>query len=118
MRAKRRDSVDSRRRKLLGEVRRLAERAIFGTASSTFRCCGKPGCRCHHEGPKHGPHVYVSYRDRAAGKTAGYYVPQAAQQEILDGIEAWQELQRRLRELAELNKRRALQPAQQVARDG
>lgn len=113
MRAKRRDAGDSRRRKLLGEVRRLAARAVFGTASSTFRCCGNHGCRCHHAGPKHGPHVYVSYRDRAAGKTAGYYVPRAAQQEILDGIAAWQELQRRLRELAELNKGRALQQAQE-----
>ena len=54
----------------------------------------------------------MSYRDRAAGKTAGYYVPQAVQEQILDGLAAWQELQQRLRELAELNKGRALQQAQ------
>ncbi len=104
----RRAAVGRRRQALLRAVQRLAERAIFGTASSTVRCCGNTGCRCHHEGPKHGPHVYVSYRDRAAGKTAGYYVPRAAQHEVLDGIAAWQELQQRLRELAALNKRRAL----------
>ena len=50
----------------------------------------------------------MSYRDRAARKTTGYYVPRAAQQELLDGIAAWQELQHRLRELAELNKERTL----------
>ena len=104
------EAVERTRQALLSDVQRLAQRAIFGTASSTFRCCGNPGCRCHHGGPKHGPHVYVSYRDRAARKTAGYYVPRAAQQELLDGIAAWQELQHRLRELAELNKERTLRP--------
>ena len=106
----RREAVERKRQELLSAVQRLAQRAIFGTASSTFRCCGNQGCRCHHGGPKHGPHVYVSYRDRAARKTAGYYVPRAAQQEFLDGIAAWQELQHRLRELAELNKERTLRP--------
>ena len=104
------EAVERKRTALLSDVQRLAQRAIFGTASSTVRCCGNPGCRCHHGGPKHGPHVYVSYRDRAARKTTGYYVPRAAQQELLDGIAAWQELQHRLRELAELNKERTLRP--------
>ena len=81
MSIQRRDAVERKRKELLRAVRRLAQRAIFGTASSTLRCCGNPGCRCHHGGPKHGPHVYVSYRDRAAGKTAGYYVPQAVQEQ-------------------------------------
>ena len=112
MSAPRRAAADKQRKELLREVERLAQRAIFGAASSTFRCCGNQGCRCHHEGPKHGPHVYVSYRDRAAGKTTGYYVPRAAQEEILAGLAAWQELQQRLRELAELNKGRALKPGQ------
>ena len=108
MSGQRREAVEQKRTALLSDVQRLAQRAIFGTASSTFRCCGNPGCRCHHGGPKHGPHVSVSYRDRAARKTTGYYVPRAAQQELLDGIAAWQELQHRLRELAELNKERTL----------
>lgn len=112
MSMQRRDTIERKRKELLSAVHRLAQRAIFGTASLTRRCCGNKGCRCHHGGPKHGPHVYVSYRDRAAGKTAGYYVPHALQEQILDGLAAWQELQQRLRELAELNKGRALQQAQ------
>src|SRR5882762_4547047 len=66
----------NRRSKLLTEIACLAEIAIFGSISETFRTCGNAGCRCHGEGPKHGPHVYVSFR--ADGKTTGYYVPKAA----------------------------------------
>ncbi len=91
-----------RRHQLLAEIARLAKVAIFGTLSETYRTCGNPSCRCHSSGPKHGPHLYVSYR--GDGKTTGYYVPQAAQEEIRQGVAAWQELQQQLRELAELNK--------------
>ena len=40
--------VDSaaQRRKLLGEIARLAEIAIFGTLSETYRTCGQAGCHC------------------------------------------------------------------------
>jgi hypothetical protein len=104
-------SEERRTRLLVEQIEDLAKRAIFGTASSTYRQCGNAGCRCHKGGPKHGPHVYVSYRDRAAGKTTGYYVPQAAQEEVHRGIEAWQRLQECLRELAELNRERVLSEA-------
>ena len=32
----------AQRRKLLGEIERLAEIAIFGTLSETYRTCGLP----------------------------------------------------------------------------
>jgi cytochrome c2 len=99
-----------RRRKLLVEIQRLAEVAIFGTLSTTYRTCGHPGCHCQGSGPKHGPHLNVSYRGEA-GKTTGYYVPQAAQRATLHGVAAWEKLQQRLRQLAELNKEQILQQA-------
>jgi hypothetical protein len=102
----------NRRTKLLAEITRLAEIAIYGSASETYRTCGNAGCRCHHEGPKHGPHMYVSYRG-GAGKTTGYYVPKAAHDPIRHGIEAWQKLQQRLRELADLTKDDALDRARE-----
>ena len=92
-----------RRRKLLSEIQRLAEVAVFGTLSTTYRTCGHPGCHCQGPGPKHGPHLNVSYRSQA-GKTTGYYVPQAAQRATRRGVTAWQKLQERLRQLAEMNK--------------
>src|SRR5437588_1583520 len=105
----------AQRRKLLGEIERLAEIAVFGTLSETYRTCGRAGCPCQGGGPKHGPHLNISYRGEK-GKTTGYYVPQAAEEATREGVAAWQKLQACLRQLAELNKERNLQRAHQVAR--
>jgi len=102
-----------RRRKLLREIQRLAEVAIFGTLSETYRTCGHPGCHCQGPGPKHGPHLNVSYRGED-GKTTGYYVPQAAQRATRQGMAAWAKLQKQLRELADLNKERILHEAREI----
>lgn len=107
-----RRSGPDRRGKLLAEIERLADVAIFGTLSETYRTCGSPGCRCHRDGPKHGPHLYISYRGRQ-GKTTGYYVPKLAQEAVQAGVAAWQQMQECLRELAELNKEAALKPAKE-----
>jgi hypothetical protein len=98
---------------LLDEITQLAEVAIFGTLSETYRTCGSAGCRCRGDGPKHGPHLYVSYR--GDGKTTGYYVPQAAQRDVRDGVAAWQQLLKRLRELAAMNKDRAFARAKETS---
>jgi hypothetical protein len=103
----------TRRRKLLSEVERLAEVTVFGTLSETYRTCGRPGCHCQRGGPKHGPHLNVSYRGEK-GKTTGYYVPKGAAEATREGVAAWQELQECLRELAELNKERNLRCAREA----
>jgi uncharacterized protein DUF6788 len=95
------------RLQLLRQIRQLAQAAIYGSLSETYRRCGNPDCRCHHDGPKHGPHLYISYRGEN-GKTTGYYVPRHAQTQIRQGVEAWSQLQDRLRELAALNKERLI----------
>ena len=100
------------RRKLLSEIERLAEVAIFGTLSETYRTCGRAGCHCQSGGPKHGPHLNVSYRG-AEGKTTGYYVPKGAEAATRAGVGAWQKLQACLRELADLNKERNLRQARE-----
>ncbi len=102
--------VPARRKALLKQIESLAQVAIFGACSETYRKCGNKGCRCHKGGPKHGPHLYVSYRG-SQGKTTGYYVPKAAHEDIRGGIQAWSELQGSLRALAELNKDAALDKA-------
>ena len=85
------------------ELRRLSRRMIFGTLSETLRTCGQPTCRCHHGGPKHGPHLQISYRGDA-GKTTGAHVPAAIAETVRDGVEAWQRFLAVARELAELNR--------------
>jgi len=102
----------AQRRKLLDETRRLADIAVFGTLSETYRSCGREGCHCQGGGPKHGPHLHISYRGEK-GKTTGYYVPQGAEEATREGVAAWQELQRCLRELTELNKKRNLRRARE-----
>ena len=104
-----------RRRKLLSEIERLAEVAIFGTLSETYRTCGRLGCHCQKGGPKHGPHLNISHRGEN-GKTTGYYVPKGAEEATREGVAAWQKLQERLRELAELNKDRNLERAREATR--
>ncbi|HEY4764207.1 MAG TPA: DUF6788 family protein [Candidatus Sulfotelmatobacter sp.] len=103
----------AQRRKLLGEIERLAEIAVFGTLSETYRTCGRAGCHCQGDGPKHGPHLNVSYRGEK-GKTTGYYVPKGAEEATREGVAAWQQMQQCLRELAELNKERNLQRAREA----
>lgn len=98
----------AQRRTLLREIARCAEVAVFGTLSETYRTCGRPGCHCQRRGgPKHGPHLNVSYRGEN-GKTTGYYVPKGAEDATRHGVAAWQRLHQCLRELAELNKERNL----------
>src|SRR6266567_6014492 len=98
---------EQQREQLLREIVQLARRALFGTISETYRTCGTPGCRCHRKGPKHGPHLYVSYQGQK-GKTTGYYVPKVVQAEVRASIQAWSQLQDRLRRLAQLNRERLI----------
>jgi hypothetical protein len=100
---------EHQRQQLIREIQDLAEQAIFGTLSETYRCCGNPKCRCHSGGPKHGPHVYISYRG-SSGKTTGYYVPLSVQNSVRRGIEAWDRLQGHVRQLAMANKERLIPP--------
>jgi len=92
-----------RQRTLRRELDRLARQMVFGTLSERYHTCGQPGCRCHHEGPKHGPHLQVSYRG-PAGRTTGYSVPQALAEPVRAGIAAWQRFLIVARELADLNR--------------
>jgi hypothetical protein len=95
-------SLRSERDRLLRRVRSLAGQALFGSLAESYRTCGQPSCRCH-QGQKHGPHLYVSFRGEE-GKTAGYYVPKELSEPMRAGVAAWQELTSVLRELAECNR--------------
>jgi hypothetical protein len=100
--------LEPQRELLLHEIQQLARRALFGSISQTYRTCGNPGCRCHRDGPKHGPHLYVSYRG-SKGKTTGYYVPRAIQEEVRQSVAAWHQLQDYLQQISDLNKQRLME---------
>jgi hypothetical protein len=105
---------ERQRKRLIQEIEEALPQALLGSLSETYRRCGNPKCRCHTGGPKHGPHLYVSYRG-PAGKTTGYYVPEAAHGAVRAGIQAWSRIQECLRELSFANKERLL-PSKSKAR--
>ncbi len=95
-------TLTRKRERAVKRLLELAPQMLFGSASETYRTCGNPGCRCHSTGPKHGPHMYVNYKDD--GRATGYYVPVALQQSVRDGLAAWKEFRALSKELAHLNK--------------
>jgi hypothetical protein len=47
---------------------------VQGGLSETFRSCGKSTCPCHDDPTyRHGPHLYLTYRDDGASRSL--YVP-------------------------------------------
>ena len=100
---------ERQRKRLVRAIEKLAPQALLGSLSETYRRCGNRKCRCHAGGPKHGPHLYVSYRG-PAGKTTGYYVPEVAHASVRNGILAWSRIQASLRELGIANKEQLIPP--------
>lgn len=95
-------TMTQQRDKAIERLLELAPQLLFGSASETYRTCGNSGCRCHSTGPKHGPHMYVNYKDEH-GRTTGYYVPKALQERVSAGLKAWREFQTLAKHLAQLN---------------
>ena len=95
--------LEKQRDRCLAKLHELAPKMLIGSVSETYRTCGTPGCRCHTTGPKHGPHLYVSYRGEH-GRTTGYYVRKALQKTVLDGLAAWKEFHELAKRMAQLNK--------------
>ena len=57
-------------RTLLAATRSMVQ----GGLSETSRRCGKTTCQCHHDPTyRHGPHLYLTYRDD--GESRSLYVP-------------------------------------------
>src|SRR5260370_29843098 len=101
------NQASAARLRLLRQIRQLAQMAIYGSLSETYRRCGNPDCRCHHGGPKHGPHLYISYRGTNR-KTTGYYLPHHAEARTRHGVDACSHLHYTLAEPSPLNKYRLL----------
>src|SRR5207247_10547459 len=83
---------DSKRKKLLGDLLKNAERMIEAGMSRTTRTCGTPSCACHTDpSRRHGPHTYLTFRT-AEGKSSGFYVAPERRGEAEEGKRAWEEV--------------------------
>ena len=61
---------------------------VQGGLSETFRRCGKPTCQCHHDATyRHGPHLYLTYRE--GDESRSLYVPPEHAEGARVAHEAW-----------------------------
>jgi uncharacterized protein DUF6788 len=72
------------RRALLAATKSMVQ----GGLSETFRRCGKATCSCHDDpAARHGPHLYLTYRDDGASRSL--YVPPEHAADVRAAHDAW-----------------------------
>jgi len=84
-------SVDfaAQRRKLLGDITRLQRSPFFGKPYRNLPApADKRAGHCQGDGPKHGPHLNVSYRGKK-GKTTLLCTEGSAKRPTREGVAAW-----------------------------
>jgi hypothetical protein len=91
-------------RNLRSRIAQIAsgERFLRGTLSERFSKCGKPNCHCA-QGEGH-PSVYLVQSH--AGKTRQICVPKALLDPVREAVAQYQEIQRLLDEVSELEWKR------------
>jgi hypothetical protein len=74
------------------QIQSLAERAIQGTLVELLLRCGTPSCGCHQDpSRRHGPHLYLKFRDEN-GRSTSLYIPRVSEREIRAAVQAWSRL--------------------------
>lgn len=74
------------------QVQSFADRAIQGTLVELMLRCGTPSCGCHQDPTRrHGPHLYLKFRDEN-GRSTSLYIPRGSEREIRAAVQAWSRL--------------------------
>ncbi|MGH9510018.1 MAG: DUF6788 family protein [Terriglobales bacterium] len=77
-----------KRKALMGALLAATRSMVQGGLSETSRRCGKRTCPCAHDAAlRHGPHLYLTYRDDGASRSL--YVPAAAAPVARAAHDAW-----------------------------
>jgi len=77
---------------LLRRLTHLAEIAVPGTLVEVFLRCGTASCGCHRDpARRHGPHLYLKFRD-PEGRATSLYVPRAQAAAARQAGQAWSAL--------------------------
>jgi len=101
-----RSSVPAGERSRRSRLTQIAARQRFlrGTLAPRLRRCGKPNCRCAR-GELHLSLYLVQSHD---GKPRQVFVPREWEERIRQGVRGYQEIQRLLEELSEIEWQRLL----------
>ena len=92
------------REQLLARLQQLASEAVQGTLAEVLLRCGTPSCGCHRDPQRrHGPHLYLKFRDRNRKATA-LYVPRTHHAEMRKAARAWTQAWETLVALGEFNR--------------
>ena len=95
-------ALRQRKRYLLSQLK-IRPDSLRASLVERFSRCGKPNCRCHHGGDKHGPFYYLT-QCLAVGKVNKFLLKAAAQQQAArTGIDHYRQLQEQLEELSQIN---------------
>jgi hypothetical protein len=77
-----------KRQSLIRALLAATHSMVQGGLSETFRSCGKSTCLCHDDPTyRHGPHLYLTYRDDGASRSL--YVPPEHADVARAAHEAW-----------------------------
>ena len=77
---------------LLQRLTRLADLAMPGTLVEVFLRCGTASCGCHRDpARRHGPHLYLKFRN-PEGRATSLYVPRAQAAAARRAVQAWSAL--------------------------
>ena len=95
-------ALRQRKRFLLSQLK-ICPDSLRASLVECFSRCGKPNCRCHHGGDKHGPFYYLT-QCLAVGKVNKFLLKANAQQQAArNAIEHYRRLQAQLEELSQIN---------------
>ena len=90
--------------KLIRRLQDLAERAIQGTLVEVMLRCGTPSCGCHQDpSRRHGPHLYLKFRD-ANGRSTSLYSPRRRERELREAVAAWSRMWQTMLQLSHHNR--------------
>ena len=78
----------SKRQSLVRALLAVSRSMVQGGLSEASRRCGKSTCQCHDDPTyRHGPHLYLTYRE--AGDNRSLYVPAEHAADARAAHEAW-----------------------------
>jgi hypothetical protein len=92
--------LQTKRQALLGQLQNLGP-WIEGSLVATTRKCGKEGCACHHNGPKH-PVLFLTWKE--AGKTISLYIPRQLESAVKEWAQNYKKLKALIRQVSEVQK--------------